>query len=102
MPTYRVVDGLLFTCVLFQIMDMELSQKNLQENISRLNQEKERLLREIQEGSSEGMINVLIKEKEEVEERLTKEKEAQMKEYQGKNKALQDKVEGLEDIRYVN
>ncbi|XP_045127980.1 golgin subfamily A member 4-like isoform X15 [Portunus trituberculatus] len=83
-----------------KVMDMELSQKNLQENINRLSQEKERLFHEIQEGSSEGMINVLIKEKEELAERLTKEKEAQMKEYQGRNKALQEKVEGLEDIRH--
>ena len=97
------VESFLSTCcVLFQILSMELSQKDLQEEINKLGQDKERLIHEFQEGSSEGIFDVLIKEKEEAVERLTKEKATQLQEYQGKNKNLQEQVEGLEDIRYVN
>lgn len=77
---------------------MELSHKDLQEKINRICQEKERLMHQLQEGSSEGVINELIREKEELEEQLSKEKEVQATEYQ-KNRDLQKQLHDLTEIR---
>lgn len=78
---------------------MELSHKGLHEKINRLCQEKERLLHQLQEGSSEGVINELIKEKDELEDHLTKEKETLVTEYEAKNKDLQKQLHDLAEIR---
>lgn len=78
---------------------MELSHKGLQDKINRLCQEKERLLHQLQEGSSEGVINELIKEKDELEDQLTKEKETLVTEYEAKNKDLQKQLRDLAEIR---
>lgn len=83
-----------------KVQNMELSQKDYQEKIDKLSQDKERLIRQFQEGSTDGVIDGLIKDKEEVEERLTREKEAQAQEYQAKNKDLQEQLDGLQDIRH--
>lgn len=78
---------------------MELSHKDLQEKINRLSQEKTRLIHQLQDGSSEGVIDELIREKDELEERLSKEKEAQVTEYQAKTRDLQKQLHDLTEIR---
>lgn len=77
---------------------MELSHKGLQEKINRLCQEKERLIHQLQEGSSEGVIDELVREKDELEDQL-KEKEALLTEYEAKNKDLQKQLHDLAEIR---
>lgn len=85
--------------LIFQILSMELSHKDLQEKINRLNQEKARLVHQLQDGSSEGVIDELIREKDELEERLSKEKEAQVTEYQAKTRDLLKQLHDLTEIR---
>lgn len=85
--------------LILQVLGMELSHKDLQDKINRLCQEKERLIHQLQEGSSEGVIEVLVREKDELEERLSKEKEAQLAEYEAKNKDLQTQLHDLAEIR---
>ncbi|KAG0693644.1 hypothetical protein GWK47_027428 [Chionoecetes opilio] len=82
-----------------QVVTMEQSQKELQERLNTMSQDKERLLRQFEEGSTEGVIEVLVKEKQELEERLTREKETQLQDYKARNKALQEQLEGLVDVR---
>lgn len=78
---------------------MELFHKDLQEKINRLSQEKARLIHQLQDGSSEGVIDELIREKDELEERLFKEKEAQVTDYQTKIRDLQKQLHDLTEIR---
>lgn len=78
---------------------MELFHKDLQEKINRLCQEKERLLHQLKQGSSEEVIDELLREKDELEKQLTKEKEAQVAEYQAKNRNLQKQLHDLAQIR---
>ncbi|XP_071552808.1 uncharacterized protein [Panulirus ornatus] len=57
-----------------KVLNMELSNKDLQEKIDKLCKDKEKLVRQIREGSS-SLYDDLMQEKEEVENTLTKEKE---------------------------
>ncbi|KAK3877548.1 hypothetical protein Pcinc_017735 [Petrolisthes cinctipes] len=104
-----------------KVQNMELSRLDLNKKIDALVKEKERLTRQLREGSSSGLYEEITKEKEEVEQRLTQEKdelerkltrdrnaledrliqekEQREERYQKETAALQEKLDSLVEVR---
>lgn len=71
---------------------MELSRLDLNKKIDALVKEKERLVRQVREGSSSGLYDELTKEKEETVQRITLEKDELERTLIRDKNALEDRL----------
>ncbi|KAK8753471.1 hypothetical protein OTU49_004613 [Cherax quadricarinatus] len=81
-----------------KVLNMELSNKDLQEKITKLWQEKNDLMHQLREGSS-GIHQALNEEKERLQQQLLLQREQLEEQHRTQTQVLQEQLEGLTEIK---